>query len=536
MIVGHIGGGSGASYEIQKSLRFRANASAYLSRTPGSNGSQTTCTWSGWLKRTPGVAQFCFSATTGAGGDNFKVSWFQIGSDDTPSIVNFVGTVFQCNLYNANYKMRDPSAWYHIVFQWNTTNATAALRARIWVNNKEVTLSGVQPAQNNTAWFNIGGLHTIGKDARNAQTGYWDGYLSEVNFIDGQALDPSYFGEFSAETGAWIPKKYTGTYGTNGFYLPFNDGSNLTNLTADRSGNGNNWTANNISLTAGVTYDWMDDTPTNNFATLNPLRSGLFATPLTSANLNYVTDTPTNGGATATFNIPTSGKWYWEITLTNNGNKGRVQLGDAAASSVRAGVAYYGYIGVDGTTISAGGAGPTLSTYATNDVVGVAVDMDTGKLYFAKNNTWQNSADPVAGTNPVFSSVTYNQLCPAVSDEDSITSVSGSINFGQRPFVYTPPTGFKALCTKNLPTGTITTSGTFSGNASTDGPFVYLNGVPTAMTINGNAVTLGNHADKLANGFKVRSSSASYNSAGSNTYSITSTGTEFKYSNAQGNP
>lgn len=435
MIVGHIGGSSSGGYEIQKSLRFQASASAYLSRTPGSNGSPTTCTWSGWLKRTPGVAQYCFSATLGAGGYNDNVSWFQIGSDDTPSIVNYVGNVYQCNLGNANYKMRDPSAWYHIVFQWNTTNATAALRARAWVNGVELALSGTQPAQNNTAWFNAATcLHTIGKDARNAQAGYWDGHLSEVNFIDGQALDPSYFGEFSAETGAWIPKKYTGTYGTNGFYLPFNDGSTLANLTADRSGNGNNWTANNISLTAGVTYDWMDDTPSNNFAVLNAVHAG--RSTLTNGNLTAsgTTDLPTI--------IPDSGAWYFE----------------------RGGV----------------------------------------------SQTWTPPA--------------------------AFPSGSGDYNFGQRPFAYSPPAGFKALCTKNLPTGTITTSGTFSGNASTDGPFVYLNGVPTAMTINGNAVTLGNHADKLANGFKVRSSSASYNSAGSNTYSITSTGTKFKYSNAQGNP
>ena len=113
---------------------------------------------------------------------------------------------------------------------------------------------------------------------------------------------------------------------------------------------------------------------------------------------------------------------------------------------------------------------------------------------------------------------------------------NGYINFGQRSFAYTAPSGFKALCTANLPAGTITTSGTFTGNADADGPFVWLNGVPTAMTINGNAVTFGTHADKLANGFKVRSSSGSYNTAGSNTYSITTTGAKFNVARAQPNP
>jgi hypothetical protein len=116
------------------------------------------------------------------------------------------------------------------------------------------------------------------------------------------------------------------------------------------------------------------------------------------------------------------------------------------------------------------------------------------------------------------------------------SAVSGWANFGQRAFAYTAPSGFKALCTQNLPEGTITTSGSFTGNANADGPFVYLNGVPTAMTINSNAVTFATHADKLSNGFKLRTSSGSYNTAGSNTYSITTTGDKFKYARAQPNP
>jgi len=116
------------------------------------------------------------------------------------------------------------------------------------------------------------------------------------------------------------------------------------------------------------------------------------------------------------------------------------------------------------------------------------------------------------------------------------SGASGSFNFGQRPFAYTAPSGFKALCTANLPEGTITTSGTFTGNANANGPFVYLNGIPTAMTINGNAVTFATHADKLSNGFKLRTSSTSYNTSGSNTYSITTTGDKFKFARAQPNP
>jgi hypothetical protein len=150
--------------------------------------------------------------------------------------------------------------------------------------------------------------------------------------------------------------------------------------------------------------------------------------------------------------------------------------------------------------------------------------MTAGTLEFYKNNTSQGTA---------FTGLT-GTLFPAVSAGAASTSMT--VNFGQQPFVYTAPTGFLALNTFNIAAGTVTTSGTFTGNASTNGPMVWLNGTPTAMTINGNAVTFGTHADKLANGFKVRSSSASYNTAGSNTYVATTVAEVLKYENAQPNP
>jgi hypothetical protein len=428
MIVGHIGG-AGAPYEIQKSLRFRASASAYLSRTFST--SSLGVSFSFWIKRGAiGSAQSIFVYSNGST-ESFGIGF---NADNTLDFYSYSSAYIARR--NTTRIFRDPSAWYHIMLVVDSANVTALDRMRVYVNGVRETAfnATVNQAQNQHLNLTQTWPWSIGRSGGTANQ-YLDGYVSEYNFIDGQALDPSYFGEVSAETGAWIPKKYTGTYGTHGFYLPFNDGSSLANLTADKSGNGNNWTANNISLTSGSSYDWMDDTPTNNFAVLNAVHAG--RSTISNANLTAsgTTDLPTI--------IPDSGTWYFERS--------------------------------------------------------------------GSSQTW---------------------VPPA-----AFPSGSGDYNFGQRPWQSTGPTGGqKALCTKNLPTGTITTSGTFSGNASTDGPFVYLNGVPTAMTINGNAVTFGNHADKLANGFKVRSSSASYNSAGSNTYSITSTGTKFKYSNAQGNP
>ena len=160
---------------------------------------------------------------------------------------------------------RDPSAWYHVVCVLDTTQATANNRVRIYVNGVEVTAFGTlnNPTQNSTLAFNGAVNHAIGADIPNSGArNFLDGYLTEINFIDGQALTPSSFGSTDTTTGVWQPIKYVGTYGTNGFYLPFSDNSSTTNIALDYSGNGNNWTPNNISVTAGATYDSMLDVPT----------------------------------------------------------------------------------------------------------------------------------------------------------------------------------------------------------------------------------------------------------------------------------
>jgi hypothetical protein len=173
-------------------------------------------------------------------------------------------------------------------------------------------------------------------------------------------------------------------------------------------------------------------------------------------------------------------------------------------------------------------------------VISVAFDADAGKIWFAKNGTWQASGDPAAGTNAAFSSITSGDYFPYISNQTTANNDhAGYVNFGQRPFSYTPPTGFKALNTANLASTAVSTSGTFTGNASADGPFVWTNGNPATLTINGNAVTFGTHADKTAGGFKLRSSSSSYNASGSNTWTATA-GKRFvqvkKPNNAQVNP
>lgn len=526
---------AGGEYEISRSVRLRSSASAYFNRTFGTPTSGNIFTWSGWVKRGAiGAVQPLFNPSLAAGeGAVFNAS------NQISIAVNGALLLVSSAVY------RDPSAWYHIVLVSDMGNATASLRFRVYVNGVEVTAWGTDARASYSSfpyWNKNTVVHYMGYS--NAYPAYADGYMTEVNFIDGQALTPSSFGETDAVTSVWKPKKYTGTYGTNGFYLNFSDNSNNTAATIgkDYSGNGNNWTPNNISVTSGVTYDSMLDVPTpyadggngrGNYSVLNPLM--LAGAGVDVAQGNQYANRNSAGWAriASSFGV-TSGKWYWEILPNNSTTSQMIGVGLGNTSSNYPGYESntYGFYTSTGQKYN-NNTGASYGSYTVGQLVGVALDLDNGKIWFSCNGTWQASGDPAAGTNAAFTGISGTYF-PEYGLNGS--STNGYANFGQRPFSYTPPSGFVALNTQNLPAGTITTSGSFTGNASTDGPFVYLNGVPTAMTINGNAVTFGTHADKTANGFKVRSSSSSYNASGSNTYSITTTGAKFKYANAQGNP
>jgi hypothetical protein len=464
---------------------------------------------------------------------------------------------------------RDPAAWYHIVAIWNTTSATAtatgttADRLQLWVNGVQINSfsSTLIPTQNTNSFMDSTSVHYQTR----YDTVYFDGEMAEVNFVDGQALLPASFGASSIYN-QWLPIAYAGTYGTNGFYLPFTNTASTSTLVADSSGNANNWTPNNISLTAGSTYDSLTDVPTltsttvANYAVLNPLDKDTARGTISDANLKFAAtafSTYNAEACRATMGV-TTGKWYYEFRGVTQAGIGNAAISNFTTSTQNlTAISSFGgtltnYIGasasISGNALlfqssgySASLANSTLfASYASGDVVNIAVDFTAGKIWIGKNGTWYNSGDPGAGTN-----ATSTFTAPAgynlpefevVTSSDNSNQSSLTVNFGQQPFTYTAPSGFLPLNTFNIAAGTVTTSGTFTGNLSTDGPMVYLNGTPTAMTINGNAVTFGTHADKLANGFKVRSSSASYNASGSNTYVATTVAEVLKYENAQPNP
>jgi hypothetical protein len=293
----------------------------------------------------------------------------------------------------------------------------------------------------------------------------------------------------------------------------------------------------NATVAAG--NDSLVDTPTNygtdtgvggevrgNYCTLNPL--GTAGAIPTNGNL-AVSSSSTVGNRISTI-LLTTGKWYWEASGYGYvgaiiGVDGGAYTGSISGNGSKS-IGYWW----EGQAYWDGGNTPSGTSYNNTDIIGVVLDMNIGNVKFYKNNTLIHNLTFGSGSVPNLSTGVYAGYNVGAG------VVSVDFNFGQRPFAYTAPSGFKAICTQNLPEGSITTSGTFTGNSSADGPFVYLNGVPTAMTINGNAVTFGTHADKLSNGFKVRNSTSSYNTSGSNTYSISSTGAKFKVARAQANP
>jgi len=489
-------------YNIERSLRFNPADTAYLNRTPASASNRKTWTWSGWIKKanqafidnsnqilfgagtlgTYGVqsSMISFSSYSGTAGVNNSLRfatgiWAVSGDYDAASTSNY----------------RDPSAWMHIVVAVDSTLATASDRVKLYVNGVQLTNMVGYAGRPTTAsfdysWaFNNTVAHYLGYfPGGGGDYVPFDGYMTEINFIDGQALTLSSFGETDAATGVWKPKKYTGTYGTNGFFLKFADNSGITAATLgkDSSGNGNNWTPNNFSVTAGAGNDSLVDTPTpygtdtgvggevrGNYCTLNPLENP-YGFTLSNGNLDIGPESAWRG-TRATIGI-TSGKWYWEYIHTSatvGGGTGiSTQTGYTWAQMlINQGGNYsggwdYNYNGQKGNSGSYVSYG---TSFTQNDVIGVAFDADAGTLTFYKNGTSQGIAYTGLTSGPYFPT-------------DAGAFGGSNYNFGQRAFAYTAPSGFKALCTQNLPTPTIgATSSTqandyfnvvlYTGNGST---------------------------------------------------------------------
>jgi len=374
--------------------------------------------------------------------------------------------------YNTNWrittrKLRDPAAWYHIVYVWDTGQVADTERIKIFINGVRETEFSTFNHPAKDAQSGIGQAsqqHTIGYQSRTVGWGYADAYLAEMVYIDGQALDPSSFGETN-DSGIWIPKDVSGlTFGTNGFHI---DGRDSADLGDDESGNGNDYTSTGLAA-----HDQVSDSPTNSFATFNPLDNRGSGT-LSDGNLQMAFGA-TDDNVTATQGIST-GKWYWEAHIVDHA---------------------YAYIGVQDSNISATGytvsavalydggfvyinnsdSGDRSTTYTNGDVVGVAFDADNKKIWWSKNGQWYSADDSSAATINISEVEAGNQAQVITRSPDffmpfygNYTHSTAIFNFGQEGtfsgnetaggnsdgngvgnFFSPVPNGFLALCTKNL--------------------------------------------------------------------------------------
>jgi len=425
------------AYEVERSLRFNDDTdSAYLDRTPSGAGNRQIFTWSAWVKR--GRISHrgeMISVGTSSSTSNNDIMSFRFDNSD-----EFCFAMYSSDVLVTTQKFRDPSAWYHIVVAVDTTQGTNTNRVKLYINGSQVTAFNTSnyPTQNYNFALNAALKTSIGRLEINGDN-YFSGYLTEINSIDGSQLTPSSFGETNPATGQWNPKKYTGSYGTNGFYLNFSDnsGTTATTLGKDSSGNSNNFTPNNFSVAAGAGNDSLEDTPTNNFATLNVLKK-----PTNGAFSNGNLDGSGTASSWVSFFstiLVSSGKWFCEVKVTatrvgvgigKDGANENSYLGGAADT-----YAYYDLSGKwnNGSDSSYG------ATYGANDIIGMALDMDAGTLIFYKNGVSQGTA--FTGLSGEF----------ALGFSVYGSGASASINYGQRAFDYTVPTGYKALNSANLP-------------------------------------------------------------------------------------
>ena len=452
-----LGSSAAGDYEIERSLRFNDNDTAYLSRNFGTGGNRKKWTFSAWIKR----ANLGGSAGEMRifGGSTNASHIFFTTNDALTWDVAAPGSSASANLTTSQL-FRDPSAWYHIVCALDTDESTADNRMRMYINGSEITSFGTRTnpssgyAANaiNADAFADGdrSLHTIGyRTSVQGSAGMeFDGYMAEINFIDGQQYDPSYFGATDVLTGQWNPKKYGGGYGTTGFYLSLidNSGTTATTLGKDSSGNSNNFTPNNFSVAAGVGNDSLEDTPTNNFPTFNPIDTSSGTISNGNLDLTTATGSSTNYGNWA---IPKTGKWYMESTMVDNGPHyspiivATNYLGLSDTTYTDSNLSYY----INGQKKFNGSWSAYGDTFTQNDVIGVAVDVDNNQVTFYKNGSSQGtlSFTFASGVDYFF----------AASDGSSYGGSATSWNFGQRPFIHTVPTGFEKLCTANLPDPTI---------------------------------------------------------------------------------
>ena len=448
-------------FAVDNSCRFNRASNDYLIRTPTS-GNYKTSTFSTWIKRSniSGVEEHLIGFYT-SGTQQFNIKF---KSDDTIRVTEY-DSAYNIQL-DTNRKFRDPSAWMHIVVALDTTQGTASNRAKLYINGVQETSfsTATYPSQNtdlkingNTS-SNFLGAYSNGGD-------HFSGYMAEVVWIDGQQLTPTDFGEFDEDSGIWKPIDVSGlTFGTNGFYLDFEDSAALGD---DVSGNGNDFTVNNLTA-----IDQTTDTPTNNFSTINPLDNYFYAATLSEGNLKQTANAGNYTFGTNTFGM-SQGKWYVEVKIGGSTIRNGLGITDVVSTGTTnqlSAPANAWQYSANGEIYNNGSKLTDYSTYTAGDIIGIYLDLDNNKLYYAKNGTIQNSGTGLSIT--AVASTTNGFYFFAFGDYGASDDSVNEANFGNPTFTgtdqadvngygsfeYSPSAGtfdgvskdFLSLCTANL--------------------------------------------------------------------------------------
>ena len=452
-------------FDVANSLRFNSGSSDYLNRTLSTPTNRRKWTFSMWVKR----SNISSASTSYLLSVNSSQAYVYFNTDDTFNIEQYSGG-YQYRL-KTNRVFRDTSAWYHLVIRFDSTNGTADDRVRIYINGVQETSFSARtnPSLNFDGAINNNNAHFIGRDAAS----YWGGYMSEITFIDGQSLDPTSFGEFDEDSGIWKPIDVSGlTFGNNGFYLDFEDSGALG---ADVSGNTNNFTVNNLTA-----IDQSISTPTNIFATGNPLFPSDGTIAFSEGNLKLVSS-GTNGGGLSTFGV-SKGKWYIEVKQTavneplGNGESLICVVGDpevtkGSIDNYEGRAFAYGIRNHSGTKFeNTSGSTSWHGNWTAGDIISIALDMDNNRVYFAKNGQYADGSgnwDEAFTSSPAhlsLSTAKTNYFIGVGHSHGSATETfelnTGSPSFaissgntdgdGYGNFEYAVPSGYYSLNTKNL--------------------------------------------------------------------------------------
>ena len=461
-----VGASGQKPYSIDNSVRFNPSDNAVLTRTWGASDSLTTWTVSCWVKRSGfGALQYIFTSDATASGVNgTKMIGVDFSSGDALDVGHDNGTIL-----TTSQVFRDPSAWFHLCLAFDTTQSTDSDRVKLYINGEQVTAFSTAnyPAEDSETGWPKAQAHYIGESRSGSYE--FGGYIAEFYGIDGVQLTPESFGELDSDTNQWVPKKYAGSYGTNGFYQKYGDSSALG---ADSSGNDNTFTVSGL-----VATDQMIDTPTNNFCTLNPVvfvpGTGWYGS---EGNLSFTRGADDAWGTVASTMAPGSGKWYFEGLLVstsgtvNTGigiagtNANDVWRGSTNGTGDIATVKYDngGVVSMDGSALS---PNPYGATYAAGDIIGVVYDMDASPRTCAvyKNNTIVNAAFDLSsnftaseGIAPLLHVWGREKWTMNFGQDSSFagakTAQGNQDGNGKGDFYYEPPSGYLALCTDNLST------------------------------------------------------------------------------------